>query len=56
MYAFHSNRDRIYTGALRTNNMFCVCTEVLWGKIIQLLENKVTPHFQLSPMSAVDQF
>ena len=40
--------------------MFCVfivLTEVLhvWGKMIQLLSNKTTPHFQLLPMSKVDQ-
>ena len=34
--------------------MFCVCTEVLLGKMIQLLSNKVTPNFQLLPMSKVD--
>ena len=33
------------------NNMFCVCTEVLWRKMIQLHSNKITPHFQLLPMS-----
>ena len=37
------------------NNMFCVCTEVLWGKMVHLLSNKITPHFQLLPMSKVDQ-
>ena len=38
--------------------MFCVCTEfveVLWGEIIQLLSNIITPYFQLLPMSKVDQ-
>ena len=30
--------------------MYCVYTEV-----IQLLVNKTTPHFQLLPMSKVDQ-
>ena len=35
--------------------MFCVSTEVLWRKMIQLLSNKITPHFQLLPMSKVDQ-
>ena len=34
--------------------MFCVCTEVLLGKMIQLLLNKITPYFQLLPMSKVD--
>ena len=30
-------------------------TEVMvWRKIIQLLLNKTTPHFQLLPMSKVD--
>ena len=27
----------------------------LWRKMIQLLLNKTTPHFQLLPMSKVDQ-
>ena len=27
----------------------------LWPKMIQLLLNKTTPHFQLLPMSKVDQ-
>ena len=35
--------------------MFCVSTEVLWPKMIQLLSNKITLHFQLLPMSKVDQ-
>ena len=35
--------------------MFCVFTEVLWHKMIQLLLNKTTPHFQLSPITKVDQ-
>ena len=34
--------------------MFCVFTEVLWCKMIQLLSNKTTPHFQLLPMSKVN--
>ena len=34
--------------------MFCVCIEVLWRKMIQVLSNKTTPHFQLLPMSKVD--
>ena len=32
-----------------------VFTEVLWCNTIQLLSNKITPHFQLLPMSKVDQ-
>ena len=35
--------------------MFCVFTEVLWCNMIQLLSNEATPHFQLLPMSKVDQ-
>ena len=35
--------------------MFCVFTEVLWHKMIQLLSNRATPHFHLLPMSKVDQ-
>ena len=35
--------------------MFCVFTEVLWRKMIQTLSNKTTPHFQLLPMTKVDQ-
>ena len=35
--------------------MFGVFTEVLWRKTIQLLSNKTTPHFQVLPMSKVDQ-
>ena len=34
--------------------MFCVLTEVLWRKMIQLLFDKTTPRFQLLPMSKVD--
>ena len=34
--------------------MFCVFTEV-WLKIIQLLLNKTSSHFQLLPMSKVNQ-
>ena len=30
------------------NNMFCVYTEVLWGKIKQLISNIITPLFQLN--------
>ena len=40
------------------NHMFCVFTlftEVLWGKMMQLISNKTTPHFHLLPMSKVDQ-
>ena len=34
--------------------MVCVFTdEVLWRKIIPLLSHKITPHFQLLPMSIV---
>ena len=33
--------------------MFCVFTEVLLRKMIQLLSNKTTPHFQFLPK--VDQ-
>ena len=33
--------------------MFCVFTEV-WLKIIQLLLNKTSSHFQLLPMSKID--
>ena len=36
--------------------MFCNCTEVSWGEMIQLLSNKIMPHFQHLPMSKVDQF
>ena len=35
--------------------MFCVFTEMLWCKIIQLLSNKTAPCFQLLPISKVDQ-
>ena len=38
--------------------MFCgftVFTVVLWRKMIQLLSNKTTRHFQLLPMAKVDQ-
>ena len=35
--------------------MVCVCTEVLWDKMIRLLSNEITPHFQILPMSTVDQ-
>ena len=40
--------------------MFCVrtvFTGMLWRKMIQLLSNKITPHFQLLPnsMPKVDQ-
>ena len=35
--------------------MFCVCTEVLWHKMIQLLSNEIIPHFQRLPLSKVDQ-
>ena len=35
--------------------MFCVSTEVLWRKMLQLLPNKTTTHFQLLPMSKIDQ-
>ena len=35
--------------------MFCVLTEVLWHKMVQFFSNKTTPHFQLLPMSKVDQ-
>ena len=35
--------------------MFHVCTEVLWGKMMQLLSNKITPHFHILPMSKVDE-
>ena len=34
--------------------MFCVYTEVM-AQDVQLLLNKTTPHFQLLPMSKVDQ-
>ena len=34
--------------------MFCVVTEV-WLKIIQFILNKTSSHFQLLPMSKVDQ-
>ena len=34
---------------------FTVFTEVLWRKMIQLHSNKTTPHFQLLPISKVDQ-
>ena len=38
--------------------MLCVFTEVLWHKmikLIQLLSNKTMPHFQLLPMPKIDQ-
>ena len=35
--------------------MFCVCTEVIWDKIIQLLSTNITPLFQVLPMCNVDQ-
>ena len=35
--------------------MFCVFTEVLGHKMVQLLSNKTTPHFHFLPMSKVDQ-
>ena len=35
--------------------MFCVFIGVLWLKMIHLLSNKITPQFQLLPMSKVDQ-
>ena len=35
--------------------MFFVFTEVLWRRMIQLLSNKITPNFQLLPMSKVDR-
>ena len=31
--------------------MLYIFTEVLWRKMIQLLSNKTTPHFQPLPMS-----
>ena len=34
--------------------MFCVFTEVMMQDV-QLLLNQTTPHFQLLPMSKVDQ-
>ena len=34
--------------------MFCVFTEVLWLKMIQLLSNKTTSHFKLLPVSKID--
>ena len=36
--------------------MFCVFTEVLWPRMIQLLSNKTPPVFQLVPVSWVDQY
>ena len=36
-------------------SVITVFTEVLWRKMIQLLSNKTMPHFQLLPMSKVDQ-
>ena len=36
--------------------MFCVLTEVLWIKIMQLLSIKTTPRSQLLPISKVDQY
>ena len=41
------------------NHAFCVFivfTEELWPKMIHLLSNKTTPHFQLLPISKVDKF
>ena len=35
--------------------MFCVFTEVLWHKMIELISNNTMPHFQFLPMSKVDQ-
>ena len=35
--------------------MFCVFTEVLWRKIKQLIRIKTMLHFQLLPMSKVDE-
>ena len=35
--------------------MFRVFTKVLWRKMIQLLSNKAMLHFQLLPLSKVDQ-
>ena len=35
--------------------MLCVYTRMLWHKMIQLLSNKIKPHFQVLPMSKVDQ-
>ena len=37
------------------NHMFCVFTDVLWRKMIQLLSNKTTSHYQLLLTSKVDQ-
>ena len=38
---------------LRVKSFVCVFTEVFWPKMIQLLSNKITPHFQRLPMSKV---
>ena len=35
--------------------VFTVFTGVLWRNMIQLPSNKTMPHFQLLPMSKVDQ-
>ena len=35
--------------------MFCVFTEVLWSKMIQLLSNKTTPLPMSTKKSKVDQ-
>ena len=37
------------------HTFFCTCTELLCRQMIQLLSNKTTSHFQLLPMSNVDQ-
>ena len=35
--------------------MFCVYTEIMAQDVTVTLLNKTTPHFQLLPMSKVDQ-
>ena len=35
--------------------MFCISSEMLWRKTIQLLLNKTLPRLQILPISKVDQ-